>query len=172
MPAKPKFPVEYLFVNVSGTLLRVAYADGQITHGFPNEPNPLFLSNSFPAENRPGLHDQSLELVLRQLGSILGGKGVEMNDTSTWTEGIKMEVIKWLSDWHLVAFLCMQGLFSLVSGSVVHILLCADSAGGAETLMPSIHSPCKSRRFASSGALVCVWRMADSFDNCRVINLS
>lgn len=32
----------------------------------------------------------------------------------TWPPRIKDEVGKWLSDWHLVAFLCFQGLFSLV----------------------------------------------------------
>jgi len=39
---------------------------------------------------------------------------IELNDTATWTAKIKLEVARWLSDWHLVAFLCFQGLFSLV----------------------------------------------------------
>ncbi|OCF41793.1 nuclear protein localization protein 4 [Kwoniella heveanensis CBS 569] len=105
MPAKPTFPVEYLFVN--------------ITHGFPVDPSPLFLSNSFPTENRPGLHDQSLELVISQLSGILRKSDAEIGDTGTWPLRIKKEVEKWLSDWHLVAFLCMQGLFSLEEQKVL-----------------------------------------------------
>ncbi|WWC86305.1 nuclear protein localization protein 4 [Kwoniella dendrophila CBS 6074] len=104
-PAKPTFPVEYLFVN--------------ITHGFPVDPSPLFLSNSFPTENRPGLHDQSLELVISQLSAIIRKSDAEINDTGTWPQRIKDEVKKWLSDWHLVAFLCMQGLFSLAEQKIL-----------------------------------------------------
>ncbi|CAD6571324.1 MAG: nuclear protein localization protein 4 [Tremellales sp. Tagirdzhanova-0007] len=99
MPAKPTFPVEYLFVN--------------ITHGFPNEPNPLFLSHSFPIENRPGLHDQSLEGVIVQLSSILSDGAGEVSDPGTWPPRIKDDVLSWLNDWHLITFLCMQGIFSL-----------------------------------------------------------
>lgn len=86
----------------------------QVTHGFPVKPSPLFLSNSFPIENRPGLHDQSMELVISQLGGILRGCDGEVTDSSTWPPRTKQQVAKWLSDWHLVAFLCMQGIFSLV----------------------------------------------------------
>lgn len=115
MPAKPTFPVEYLFVNVSRLPFIMDTAYTQITHGFPVEPNPLFLSNSFPTENRPGLHDQSIEVVVRQLSQLLSSPSIELGDTATWSTQVKMEVAKWLSDWHLVAFLCMQGLFSHVS---------------------------------------------------------
>ncbi|KIR82129.1 nuclear protein localization protein 4 [Cryptococcus gattii EJB2] len=99
MPAKPTFPVEYLYVN--------------ITHGFPLAPSPLFLSNAFPTENRPGLHDQSMQVVITQLSAILKSSDAEIGDTGTWPGRIKKDVERWLSDWHLVTFLCMQGLFSL-----------------------------------------------------------
>ncbi|WVN85392.1 nuclear protein localization protein 4 [Cryptococcus depauperatus CBS 7841] len=99
MPAKPTFPVEYLYVN--------------ITHGFPVSPSPLFLSNSFPTENRPGLHDQSMQVIVSQLSSIIASSDAKISDTGTWPERIKKDVEKWLSDWHLITFLCMQGLFSL-----------------------------------------------------------
>lgn len=101
MPAAPTFPVEYLFVNV--------------TNGFPVDPKPLFLSNTFPAENRPGLHDQSLEVVINKLAGIVRDSDADITDPNTWPGRIKVVVGRWLSDWHLVAFLCMQGLFSLVS---------------------------------------------------------
>jgi nuclear protein localization family protein 4 len=101
MPAKPTFPVEYLFVNV--------------TNGFPVDPKPLFLSNKFAPENRPGLQDQSLELVISQLAAIIRDSDADVGDVNSWPERIKKEVGKWLSDWHLVTFLSMQGLFSLVS---------------------------------------------------------
>lgn len=79
------------------------------------DPSPLFLSNSFPTENRPGLHDQSLELVVAQLSRIIRDSDASVGEVTTWPPRIKDEVGRWLSDWHLVAFLCMQGLFSLVS---------------------------------------------------------
>ncbi|WVQ62138.1 nuclear protein localization protein 4 [Kwoniella botswanensis] len=104
-PAKPTFPVEYLFVN--------------ITHGFPVDPSPLFLSDSFPTENRPGLHDQSLEVVISQLSGIIKKSDAEISDTGTWPDRIKEEVKRWLSDWHLVAFLCMQGLLSLAEQKIL-----------------------------------------------------
>lgn len=98
MPAKPTFPVEYLFVS--------------ITHGFPNDPDPLFLSTSFPVENRGLLDDQSMEVVVRNLMRILQSSDLEVGDTSTWPARIKTEVAKWLSDWHLVTFLAIHGPFS------------------------------------------------------------
>jgi len=99
-------------------LLLQVCAYKQVTNGFPVEPKPLFLSSNFPTENRPGLQDQSIEGVMNQLGNILKKSTLEMNDTATWPSQTKSDVAKWLSDWHLVAFLCMQGLFSLVSPPV------------------------------------------------------
>ncbi|KAG1757330.1 NPL4 family-domain-containing protein [Suillus lakei] len=77
--AKPCFPVEYLLVNV--------------THGFPQSPSPLFRSNQFAIENRPGLEDQRIE---------------DLSDnplTSTSDASKRLELAKWLSDWHLLGFL-------------------------------------------------------------------
>lgn len=111
MPAKPTFPVEYLFVS--------------LTHGFPNSPEPLFLTSSFPIENRPGLHDQSMEGVIRELMRILQSSDLEVGDTATWPSRIKKEVEKWLSDWHLVAFLAMYGPFSVEEQKLVAMVATA-----------------------------------------------
>lgn len=78
--AKPTFPIEYLIVNVS--------------HGFPTAPAPRFLSHEFSVENRPGLHDQDFTAFLR---------GVARTQSAD-------ELIRMLSDWHLLAFLGTTGL--------------------------------------------------------------
>lgn len=80
--ASPTFPVEYLLVTC--------------THGFPTDPHPRFLSNAFPVENRPGLEDQTLDKVLR------GVREHREQDS----------LVKWLSDWHLLAFLGETGTLS------------------------------------------------------------
>jgi nuclear protein localization family protein 4 len=49
------------------------------------------------------------------VSKLVSSPSIEISDTATWPLQVKMEVARWLSDWHLVAFLCMQGLFSLVS---------------------------------------------------------
>ncbi|KAL1410637.1 nuclear protein localization protein 4 [Vanrija albida] len=128
MPAKPTFPVEYLFVNV--------------THGFPVDPDPLFLSTSFPVENRPGLHTQSLEVVIRDLLKILGGSDLEVSDTGTWPARIKKEVEKWLSDWHLVTFLCLHGSFSTEEQKLIGQVATAHAnPKHANSLEKLFHSP-------------------------------
>lgn len=57
-----------------------------------------------------------MQVVITQLAAILKNSDAEIGDTGTWPGRIKKDVERWLSDWHLVTFLCMQGLFSLVSG--------------------------------------------------------
>ncbi|KAG9290745.1 hypothetical protein G9A89_011708 [Geosiphon pyriformis] len=79
--AKPCFPVEYLLLNV--------------THGFPSNPTPLFISSkTFPIENRPELEVQDF----KALGAILGN---EKNSDS---------LIKYLSDFHLLTFIKSTGI--------------------------------------------------------------
>lgn len=56
-----------------------------------------------------------MQVVITQLAAILKTSDAEIGDTGTWPGRIKKDVERWLSDWHLVTFLCMQGLFSLVS---------------------------------------------------------
>ncbi|KAI0803035.1 NPL4 family-domain-containing protein [Irpex lacteus] len=104
--AKPCFPVEYLMVTVS--------------HGFPQEPQPLFRSAKL-IENRPGIEDQSVEKVLKELSrlhapDILPGSGASHN---------RSELAHYLSDWHLVAFL---GTTQLVSQEDMKVLLRVASA--------------------------------------------
>ncbi|KAI0374534.1 polyubiquitin-tagged protein recognition complex Npl4 component [Pilatotrama ljubarskyi] len=94
--AKPCFPVEYLLVNV--------------THGFPQNPSPLFRSVQYKIENRPGLEDQSIEDVLRQLAQI------EAYDVPESAHGGELQkrqsLARFISDWHLIAFLGTTGLIS------------------------------------------------------------
>ncbi|KAI0274867.1 polyubiquitin-tagged protein recognition complex Npl4 component [Gloeopeniophorella convolvens] len=94
--AKPAFPVEYLLVNV--------------THGFPQQPSPLFRSHEHAIENRPGLEDQSIERVLRAL-SERGAPDVQ-DSRHDGDAPRRLALARWLSDWHLVAFLGTSGLFS------------------------------------------------------------
>ncbi|KAF8078317.1 NPL4 family-domain-containing protein [Lyophyllum atratum] len=96
--AKPCFPVEYLMLNV--------------THGFPQNPSPIFRSTRFNIENRPGLEDQRVEQVLSTLATL---DAPNIHDSRTAQPGEtqkRMELAKWLSDWHLVAFLGTTQLFS------------------------------------------------------------
>ncbi|KAF9243896.1 NPL4 family-domain-containing protein [Melanogaster broomeanus] len=91
--AKPCFPVEYLLVNV--------------THGFPQTPSPLFRSTKFAIEHRPGLEDQRVESVLSALNR-LGAPSLQ----DTRDQSKRTELAKWLSDWHLIAFLETTQLLS------------------------------------------------------------
>ncbi|KAI0052906.1 polyubiquitin-tagged protein recognition complex Npl4 component [Auriscalpium vulgare] len=94
--AKPAFPVEYLLVNV--------------THGFPQNPSTLFHSHQFAIENRMGIEDQRIERVLEKLNQ-LHAPDVQASAHDTDTHR-RLELAKWLSDWHLVTFLGTSGLFS------------------------------------------------------------
>ncbi|KAE9395934.1 polyubiquitin-tagged protein recognition complex, Npl4 component [Gymnopus androsaceus JB14] len=95
--AKPAFPVEYLMVNV--------------THGFPQNPVPVFQSTQFLIENRPGLEDQKIERVLSQLGSLGAPDVVDSRHRKPGEAQKAFELAKWLSDWHLIAFIDTTQLF-------------------------------------------------------------
>ncbi|KAG6814021.1 hypothetical protein H0H92_003871 [Tricholoma furcatifolium] len=95
--AKPCFPVEYLMLNV--------------THGFPQNPSPMFQSTG-KIENRPGLEDQSIEQVMSKLAS-LDAPNIQDSRISKPGEMHKRnELATYLSDWHLVAFFGTSQLFS------------------------------------------------------------
>ncbi|KAM0788886.1 hypothetical protein ACM66B_002970 [Microbotryomycetes sp. NB124-2] len=107
--AKPCFPVEYLLVNV--------------THGFPNTPNPLFVSpQPFAIENRPGLQDQAMGAVASSFRQATGSLSREVligggaDPLSSKGKGKEDEatdlakVVMWLSDWHLLSYLDEMGI--------------------------------------------------------------
>lgn len=86
----------------------------QVSHGFPQNPSPLFRSTKFHIENRPGLENQRIEDVMSVL-SRLGAPDITVSRHSTGGDTHKLvELAKWLSDWHLIAFLGTTGLFSEV----------------------------------------------------------
>ncbi|KAH8086644.1 polyubiquitin-tagged protein recognition complex Npl4 component [Cristinia sonorae] len=92
--AKPCFPVEYLLVNVS--------------HGFPQTPSPMFRSTVFAIENRKDLYElQSTENVVKEL-SRLGAPDLTAGSFSDR----RSAVVRYLSDWHLIAFLETTQLIS------------------------------------------------------------
>ncbi|KIK62280.1 hypothetical protein GYMLUDRAFT_72882 [Collybiopsis luxurians FD-317 M1] len=95
--AKPAFPVEYLMVNV--------------THGFPQNPVPVFQSTQCLIENRPGLEDQTVELVLSQLASLGAPDVIDSRHRAPGQAQKVFELAKALSDWHLIAFLDTTQLF-------------------------------------------------------------
>ncbi|PFH50757.1 hypothetical protein AMATHDRAFT_3612 [Amanita thiersii Skay4041] len=96
--AKPCFPVEFLIVNV--------------THGFPQNPSPLFQSTQFSIENRPGLEDQSIEQVLKQILQLEAPSFETSSHSPPGQAHKKRALIEWLSDWHLLAFLGSTQLIS------------------------------------------------------------
>jgi len=70
----------------------------------------VFHSTEFSIENRPGLEDQSIEKVLQALHR-LGAPDILPSTHSTSADTHKrIELAKWLSDWHLIAFLGTTGL--------------------------------------------------------------
>lgn len=84
----------------------------QVSHGFPQNPSPLFQSISFPIESRPGLEDQSIEKVLHKLNDL---HAPDVQDSKHDRDAHRrLELAKYLSDWHLVSFLGTCGLFSEV----------------------------------------------------------
>ncbi|KAI5449687.1 nuclear protein localization protein 4 [Naganishia albida] len=107
--AKPCFPVEYLLVN--------------LTHGFPNDPNPLFQNIAFPIENRPGIESQSIEKAIDLLAPVLKTDGAQMDEMQrALAEGV-------LSDWHLVFFLAQCGMFEEVQAKLIARVAVAHETG-------------------------------------------
>jgi nuclear protein localization family protein 4 len=91
--AKPSFPVEYLLVT--------------LTHGFPHDPKPIFISKAepFPIENRDFIGQaQELNNVTQTLGL---DKNFEFKK-----DGLGVIAV---SDFHLLCFLHKHGIFSKVS---------------------------------------------------------
>lgn len=97
--------------------------DVQVTHGFPQNPSPLFHSTQFKIENRPGLEDQTIEDVMAQLDDDLGATQLCARRTSRGPSAADdddgpqcLALATWLSDWHLIWFLSTTGLISDVGG--------------------------------------------------------
>ncbi|KAF2675211.1 nuclear protein localization protein 4 [Microthyrium microscopicum] len=86
--AKPSFPVEYLLVT--------------LTHGFPNEVHPQFISSAFPVENRDSIGQlQDVRVLGKTLKAATGG--LKLNNPSD---------IKIVSDFHLLSFIRGLGILS------------------------------------------------------------
>jgi nuclear protein localization family protein 4 len=88
--AKPAFPVDYLLVT--------------LTHGFPNEPNPMFTGPKFTIENREIMGETQEYSVL---GTTLNARanGVALNTTS----GLQS-----ISNFHLLCFIHSLGILPKV----------------------------------------------------------
>lgn len=89
--AKPSFPVEYLFVT--------------LTHGFPNEGQPMFVKNAFIVENRDNLgqHADPQDLQKQLKG---GANRVALDQP----QGVIA-----ISDFHLLAYVQQLDILSQVS---------------------------------------------------------
>lgn len=86
--AKPAFPVDYLLVT--------------LTHGFPNQPNPLFTGPNFPIENREAMGEAQ---EFGSLSKALNAKsnGLALNTTS----GLKA-----VSNFHLLSYIHGLGILA------------------------------------------------------------
>lgn len=128
-PARPTFPVEYLLVNV--------------TNGFPTNPDPLFENSTFPIENRPGLEDQSVEVLLGRVHKTLGNAELEplSNDSTSSidpNDGLRRKLVSFLSDWHLLAFVPSTGLLSSEEiAALVRVATSHDTKGTLDNLLAS-----------------------------------
>jgi nuclear protein localization protein 4 homolog len=88
-----------------------------VTHGFPQDPSPLFRSSKFKIENRLGLEEQRIEAVLSALAA-LDAPNVLNSELARPGEAHKrFELAEFLSDYHLVVFLGTTQLLSVVSNS-------------------------------------------------------
>ena len=93
--AKPSFPVDYLLVT--------------LTHGFPNQPNPEFKSLKFPIESREMIGEgQEIGAVKKQLG--VQGSTTQLSEA---------ELVKAVSDFHLLCYMHTLGILSKVSGIIL-----------------------------------------------------
>lgn len=93
--AKPSFPVEYLLVT--------------LTHGFPDDPKPLFAAKApgFTIENRLAIgQEQDLRKVSERLGESNSGEGITA-----------------VSDFHLLCYLHGHGFLNIVCLSLPKITL-------------------------------------------------
>lgn len=80
-----------------------------MTHGFPKNSAPLFRSTKFRIENRPGLEDQSIEGVIKELAKL---NAPEVPPGNGGDHSKRRALAEWMSDWHLIAFLETTQLFS------------------------------------------------------------
>lgn len=88
--AKPAFPVDYLLLT--------------LTHGFPNQPNPVFVGPKFPIENREIMGEsQEITSLARVLN--VRANGLALNTTSD---------ISKISNFHLLTFLHGIGILAKV----------------------------------------------------------
>ncbi|KAF2118121.1 nuclear protein localization protein 4 [Lophiotrema nucula] len=86
--AKPAFPVDYLLVT--------------LTHGFPNQPNPMFTGPKFPIENREVMGEAPEYSTLAKALNARAN-GLALNTTSGLTA---------VSNYHLLAFIHGLGVLS------------------------------------------------------------
>lgn len=100
-----------------------------MSHGFPKTRAPLFRSTNFHIENRPGLEDQSIEGVIKQLSKL---NTPEITPGGGGDYSKKHALAEWISDWHLLAFLATTQLLS--PGDVKTLLEVASSSNLFEDL--------------------------------------
>jgi nuclear protein localization family protein 4 len=75
----------------------------------------VFRSIEFPIENRPGLEDQRIEDVLGALRRF-GAPDLPLSSDRVKDDmRTRLDIAKWLSDWHLIVFLGTTQIFSDVS---------------------------------------------------------
>ena len=85
-----------------------------MTHGFPQNPSPLFRSHTFAIENRPGLEHQDVQNVLKALLKIRAPDTEVLPGGKLENVSGGIELLGYLSDWHCIAFLSSTQLFSEV----------------------------------------------------------